>query len=111
MIYVDWLLNMDIEGWHIPAIILYVLITIGLMIWVWKLFFTSRQKIIEISSPLSHILKDNQTYCLITFWMMRLVQALLILIFLDQGFVIILLFLPAYYFQIVEVNMTFKEFC
>ena len=74
MNYIDWVFKVDItESADNTVVVIYALIIMVLMIICRNLFEGSRSKVVEISSPLRHILKDNQTYSLTSILMMRLI--------------------------------------
>ena len=101
MKFIDWVFKMDLRETNvdIAIVVIYVLTIVVLMLICKKLFEGSRSKVVEISSPLRHIIKDNQTYSLTSIWMMRIVQILLLLTFLHYIFLIVLLVLPENTFQ------------
>ena len=105
---------MDLDEASIVVEVIFALTIVVLMVMSKKLFEGSRSKIVEISSPLRHILKDNQTYCLTSLWMMRLVQMLLLLTFIHYMFLIVLILLPAGTFQSFYLHMqggSLYKFC
>ena len=70
------------------------------------------RKVIEMSKPLPHSYRFNQTYCMLSLKMVRLVQAALIFLFFNYVLFLIKLFAgPIEYQYFGFYNKTLVEMC
>ena len=76
-------------------IIVYIVIMLVILAIVIKMLHMSLRMVELISDPLQHIIRDNQTYCILSLIMIRIIQFILLIDVFYIIFIVVMLLLPS----------------